>query len=204
MLGNALYKLNRVESHHQLSNPLHAGLESEILKCLKTLFNHAAGTNDAIEHNASMPAIAASLTSPQIVTRKMAAELLIFFVAREGPRGRNLVLGALDDLARSRKAPGRFDTWFKYWEEAIDGRGTMGSRVGASSAVRSLRGGEGAHLSANGDSSYGQLDAHLMEYAVRPVPRPHLPTRTDPTVFLRFTTSYSFRSSSTEGISPNE
>jgi hypothetical protein len=141
-------------------------MESEILKCLKTLFNHSDGARDAIEHNSSMSAIAASLTSPQIVTRRMATELLIFFSRRDAPKGRNLVLKALDDLTRSRGARGRFDVWFKYWEEAIDGRGISGSLVGASDAVRSLRGADGSSSDLNG-SPGSSLDSRLTDYAVR-------------------------------------
>lgn len=145
-------------------------MEAEVLKCLKTLFNHSDGAHDAIVNNSSMAAIAASLASPSIPTRKMAAELLMFFVGREKPKGFNLVFRALEDLAQSRKALSTFDVWFRYWEEAIDGRGKMGSAVGASEAVMSLRGSGARDMAmklANGSSSQmGILDTSLSEYAV--------------------------------------
>lgn len=147
-------------------------METEILKCLKTLFNHSDGAQDAIDNNSSMSPIAASLASPQIPTRKAATDLLMFFVGRDSPKGFNLVLKALDDLAHSRRALGRFDIWFKSWEEAIDGRGKMGSTVGASETVMSLKGPAAREatkefVNAQMNISMGYLDSQLSEYAVR-------------------------------------
>ncbi|KAL8279166.1 hypothetical protein RQP46_008422 [Phenoliferia psychrophenolica] len=140
VLGNALNKYNNPDSVRRFSKAHAETMEFELLKCLRTLFNHPAGTVDALENNASMSAIAASLASPEIPTRKHAAELLAFFVSRDPQTGANLVLKGIEDLSKARGMPGRFDVWFKYWEDAIDGRGKMGSAVGASDAVLSLRG----------------------------------------------------------------
>lgn len=151
-------------------------MEFELIKCLRTLFNHTDGTKDALEHNASMSAIAASLASPEIPTRRHVAELLTFFVDSKSNQGRNLVLKGLEDLSRSRGQLGRFDVWFKFWEEAIDGRGKMGSVVGASDAVLSLRGPasrEQMAKEANGQRlATSTLDAGIGEYGVRLPPRP--------------------------------
>lgn len=147
-------------------------MEFELIKCLRTLFNHSDGTRDALDNNASMSAIAASLASPEIPTRKHVAELLTFFVNRDPQKGGNLVLKGIEDLSKSRGMPGRFDVWFKYWEDAIDGRGKMGSTVGASDAVLSLRGAsarEAAAREANPISHTAHmtsLDSSIGEYGV--------------------------------------
>lgn len=118
-----------------------------------------------------MSAIVASLASPSIPTRKLATELLLFFAGRDSPKGSNLVLKGLDDLSVSRRSIGRFDVWFKSWEDAIDGRGKMGSAVGASDAVMSLRGpmereATRERVNANMNIKMGFLDSSLSEYAV--------------------------------------
>lgn len=171
MLGNALNNYNRPDAARRYPKALAATMEFEIIKCLRTLFNHSDGTRDALENNASMSAIAASLASPEIPTRKHVAELLTFFVDRDPRKGWNLVLRGIEDLSRSRGMPGRFDVWFKYWEDAIDGRGKMGSTVGASDAVLSLRGPasrEAAAKEANSvhTSHMTTLDSSIGEYGV--------------------------------------
>ncbi|KAK4699038.1 V-type H+-transporting ATPase subunit D, partial [Phenoliferia sp. Uapishka_3] len=169
VLGNALHNYNRPDTR-RVTKAQAATMEAELIKCLRTLFNHSDGARDALENNASMSAIAASLASPEIPTRKHVAELLAFFVSRDPQKGGNLVLKGIEDLSKSKGMPGRFDVWFQYWEAAIDGRGKMGSAVGASDAVLSLRGSaarEAAAREANPVSHMANmnfLDSSIGEY----------------------------------------
>ena len=173
MLANALSQLNKPDS--QKYNP---ALEGELIKCLRTLFNHADGAKDFVEHNSSVGAVTASLASADIPTRKSVVELLVFFIARGGQVGLNLVLKGLADFSNSRRLPSRFDGWFTYWEKAIDGRGRFGSAVGASDSVLSLRSAGATQLSrgltSGGHQGAGKLsplnldvmDSALSDFAV--------------------------------------
>lgn len=133
-------------------------MEAELIKCLRTLFNHTDGARDAIENNQSISPITASLAS-EISTRKSVVELLTFFVARDHVKGFNLVLKGLTDFSTSRRLPGQFDGWFFFWEAAIDGRGRFGSSVGASESVMSLRGASAKEMSKSLVNGHGQLTA---------------------------------------------
>lgn len=170
MLGNALHNINKPDTNRKVDT----AMEAELIKCLRTLFNHTDGAQDAIDNNTSISAITASLAS-EIPTRKSVIELLTFFVVRDPVKGTNLVLKGLADFSASRRLPGQFDGWLYFWEAAIDGRGKFGSSVGASEAVMSLRSPaskEAARLTANG---HGQLtsagvdikDTALADFAVR-------------------------------------
>lgn len=60
------------------------------------------------------------------------------------------VLAALDALSAANNETGRYDYWFKSFVATLEGRGRMGSLVGASEDVR----------------KHGGQDAGLNEYAV--------------------------------------
>lgn len=174
VLGNALHNINKPDAHRKPD----VGMEAELIKCLRTLFNHTDGARDAIDNNTSISAITASLAS-EIPTRKSVIELLTFFVARDRVKGFNLVLKGLDDFSSSRRLPGKFDGWFFFWEAAIDGRGRFGSSVGASETVLSLRGtgarealarglvNGGGHGERTSKAAADVKDQALADYAVR-------------------------------------
>jgi hypothetical protein len=174
VLGNALHNINKPDAHRKPD----VGMEAELIKSLRTLFNHTDGARDAIDNNTSISAITASLAS-EIPTRKSVIELLTFFVARDRTKGFNLVLKGLDDFSSSRRLPGKFDGWFFFWEAAIDGRGRFGSSVGASETVLSLRGtgarealarglvNGGGHGERTSKAAADVKDQALADYAVR-------------------------------------
>ncbi|WFD41493.1 hypothetical protein MPSI1_000122 [Malassezia psittaci] len=114
-------------------------LEYEVLKAFRSLFNSKPGAHDALQHPKCISGITQSLVSPQLSTRKQAADILLFLCHWEKPEGHRLVLQGMDDLCFARNLPGRFDGWFTALESAIDGRGRMGSLVGASDEVRRLQ-----------------------------------------------------------------
>ncbi|SMY28523.1 unnamed protein product [Zymoseptoria tritici ST99CH_1A5] len=154
-LTNALGKLNR----RQVSGPAPAtstterdlDREYDIVKCLKALMNNKYGADNALAHDNIVMALAASLTSPRLNTRKLVSELMTFLCHWADGQGHLKVLQALDHLKAQQGENGRFDSWMRIVEVTIDGRGKMGSLVGASDEVRS--GGIG-------------MENLLMEYAV--------------------------------------
>ena len=164
ILASALSAINRHDSMKRITDPNANALEQEILKALKNLFNGVAGAYDAVHNNTSIRAIVESLTSPSLPARSLAAHLLIFLLSRDGP---NLTLRGFDAVQASRKAIGRFDVWFQYLEEALDGRGKMGSVVGASDTVMSLRGANSRTTARSIANEPLDLDKKLGEYGVR-------------------------------------
>ncbi|KAF2859211.1 hypothetical protein K470DRAFT_219707 [Piedraia hortae CBS 480.64] len=125
--------------------------EYEIIKCLKSLMNNKYGADNALQHETIIVSLCASLTSPRLNTRKLVSELLTFLCHWAEGQGHVRVLQALDHLKAQQGEHGRFDAWMRMVEVTIDGRGKMGSLVGASDEVRS--GGIG-------------MENLLMEYAV--------------------------------------
>lgn len=69
------------------------------------------------------------------------------------PKGQEIVLKGLDKLSEHLGAFGRFDAWLKLLEATLDGRGRMGSLVGASEDVKRLGGS-------------GTPDSHLGDFAL--------------------------------------
>lgn len=125
--------------------------EYDIVKCLKALMNNKYGADDALKHQHCVNALVASLTSPRVTTRKLVSEVLTFLCHWERPHGHTKVLAAMDQVKGYQGETGRFDSWLRIVEVTIDGRGKLGSLVGASEEVRS--GGIG-------------MESLLMEYAL--------------------------------------
>ena len=156
-LANLLGKINK----RQQSGPAPLGSnanherdldrEYDIVKCLKSLMNNKYGADNALQHDKIIMALAASLISPRLNTRKLVSEVLTFLCHWADGQGHLKVLQALDYLKAQQGENGRFDAWMRIVEVTVDGRGKMGSLVGASDEVRS--GGIG-------------MENLLMEYAV--------------------------------------
>ena len=125
--------------------------EYDIVKCLKALMNNKHGADDALSHSQIIIALAASLTSPRLSTRKLVSEVLTFLCHWADGKGHFKVIQGMDHLKHSQGENGRFDAWMRIVEVTIDGRGKMGSMVGASDEYRG--GGIG-------------MENMLMEYAV--------------------------------------
>jgi len=111
--------------------------EYDIVKCLKALMNNKYGADDALQHQSCVAALTASLTSPRVTTRKLVSEVLTFLCHWDRPNGHAKVLAALDQIKNNQGETGRFDAWLRIVEVTIDGRGKLGSLVGASEEVRS-------------------------------------------------------------------
>ncbi|KAL1640505.1 hypothetical protein SLS58_006855 [Diplodia intermedia] len=125
--------------------------EYDIVKCLKALMNNKYGADNALSHPQIVTSLASSLVSPRLNTRKLVSEVLTFLCHWANGQGHEKVLQALDQLKAAQGENGRFDAWMRIVEVTVDGRGKMGSLVGASDEVRS------------GGIGFENL---LMEYAV--------------------------------------
>ncbi|KAL3957324.1 hypothetical protein ACCO45_007902 [Purpureocillium lilacinum] len=126
--------------------------EYDIVKCLKALMNNKFGADDALMQSKVLLALATSLTSSRITTRKLVSEILTFLCTwGENGEGHLKVIQALDEVKAQSGENGRFDSWMRLVEVTVDGRGKMGSLVGASEELRT--GGIG-------------MENLLMEYAV--------------------------------------
>jgi cytokinesis protein len=155
-LTNVLSKINRRQA--QGPAPVEGSTsekdldrEYDIVKCLKALMNNKFGADDALAHQPVIIALATSLISPRLTTRKLVSEVLTFLCHWADGQGHLKVLQAMDNVKSQQGENGRFDAWMRVVEVTVDGRGKMGSLVGASEEVRS--GGIG-------------MENLLMEYAV--------------------------------------
>lgn len=155
-LTNTLAKINRRQGQGPApasgtTSEKDLDREYDIIKCLKALMNNKYGADDALLHQQVVISLATSLISPRLTTRKLVSEVLTFLCHWAEGEGHLKVLQAMDFVKNQQGENGRFDAWMRIVEVTIDGRGKMGSLVGASEEVRS--GGIG-------------MENLLMEYAV--------------------------------------
>ncbi|KAL9007670.1 MAG: hypothetical protein Q9173_007113, partial [Seirophora scorigena] len=155
-LTNVLAKINRKQKQGPApasgtTSDKDLDREYDIVKCLKALMNNKYGADDALVHQQVIVSLATSLISPRLTTRKLVSEVLTFLCHWAEGEGHLKVLQAMDYVKMQQGENGRFDAWMRIVEVTIDGRGKMGSLVGASEEVRS--GGIG-------------MENLLMEYAV--------------------------------------
>ncbi|RUS13391.1 armadillo-type protein [Endogone sp. FLAS-F59071] len=129
-------------------------MEVEIIKCFKSLLNNRWGAREALANPQCIYNLTFSITSPPYQTRKLICEVLTFLCWCEVPIGHSLVLKGMDMLREHRRDFGRFDAWLRLLEHTLDGRGKMGSMVGASLEYKQM-------------AAAGTADNHLMEYTVR-------------------------------------
>ncbi|KAK1760717.1 hypothetical protein QBC47DRAFT_12669 [Echria macrotheca] len=154
-LTNVLLKINRKTAFGPAPDTgkgdKNLDKEYDIVKCLKALMNNKFGADDALAHQQVIVALATSLISPRLTTRKLVSEVLTFLCHWADGKGHVKVIEAMDVVKNQQGENGRFDAWMRLVEVTVDGRGKMGSLVGASEEVRS--GGIG-------------MENLLMEYAV--------------------------------------
>ena len=157
-LVTLLLKINRKTAYGPAAPPESAkpdknlDREYDIIKCLKALMNNKFGADDALVNQKVLTALATSLTSTRLTTRKLVSDILTFLCSwGENGDGHLKVITALDEVKAQSGENGRFDAWMRLVEVTMDGRGKMGSMVGASEELRT--GGIG-------------MENLLMEYAV--------------------------------------
>ncbi|KJZ71874.1 Cytokinesis protein sepA [Hirsutella minnesotensis 3608] len=155
-LVTLLLKINRKTAmpppSDNLSSERKLDREYDIVKCLKALMNNKFGADDALMQQKVLLALATCLISSRLTTRKLVSEILTFLCTwGENGEGHLKVIQALDEVKAQSGENGRFDAWMRLVEVTVDGRGKMGSLVGASEELRT--GGIG-------------MENLLMEYAV--------------------------------------
>ncbi|KAL9104364.1 MAG: hypothetical protein Q9163_000664 [Psora crenata] len=141
-LTNVLAKINRRQGQGPApasgtTSDRDLDREYDIIKCLKALMNNKYGADDALTHQQVVVSLATSLISPRLNTRKLVSEVLTFLCHWAEGEGHLKVLQAMDQVKNHQGENGRFDAWMRIVEVTIDGRGKMGSRVGASDELRS-------------------------------------------------------------------
>lgn len=158
--------------------------EFNTLKALKCMMNQKLGAERVrADVKTYVNAIAGSLLSPRILTRKIAAESLTFMIAYHLQNGSDAhakyhkILQALDSVTKRpyyefeaqgagkrtlvRRPPApesykRFELWLRMVEKTLDGKGKyMNSLVGASDELKLAHAG-----------STGNLENHLLEYCL--------------------------------------
>lgn len=126
-------------------------MEYEILKCLRSIFNNVEAAEESLKHHLIVTQVASSLNSPHIPSRRLVLELLTFITYWHDGEAHSLVVAGLEAVSTSNnEGQGPYDYWFKSLEQALTGRGKMGSLVGASDEVKKSAG----------------MEQNLNEYAV--------------------------------------
>ncbi|KAK4042894.1 cytokinesis protein sepA [Parachaetomium inaequale] len=140
-LTNVLLKINRKTAMgpalDSATGDKNLDREYDIAKCLKALMNNKFGADDALAHQQVLVALATSLISPRLTTRKLVSEVMTFLCHWSEGKGHLKVIEGMDVAKHQQGENGRFDAWMRLVEVTIDGRGKMGSLVGASEEVRS-------------------------------------------------------------------
>lgn len=135
-----------------LNNKVHFKFLGFTLSFKQRIFFYAQdAANEALTHPSIVTQMASSLTSPHLPTRKSLLDLLCFLTYWNDGEAHGLVLAALESLSTSQnESGGCYDSWFKFLEHSLSGRGMMGSLVGASEEIKRT----------------GGIDSSLNEYAV--------------------------------------
>lgn len=96
--------------------------------------------DDACDKPIIIMAIACCLSSPYLPSRKIAVDILLFMLHWKAPIGYQAVLQSFSTyqsmLGGGDPGAGRYTTWLKVLSETLDGRGRMGSLVGASKEMK--------------------------------------------------------------------
>lgn len=93
-------------------------------------------------HNVIANHVATTLCSPNIASRKVAVEILLFIARVQDFSYVHITLAALESLSAENNEMGPYEYWFKSLESTLQGRGKMGSLVGASEEIRKNVGAE--------------------------------------------------------------
>ncbi|KAI9473530.1 MAG: hypothetical protein EXX96DRAFT_578379 [Benjaminiella poitrasii] len=113
-------------------------LELEIIKCLRNLFNNYYGIQQVISDPAYIITLTQSILSPSLPIQRLVCDALTFMCYFEQPKGHGMVIQGMDTVKKTTKHYGRFDAWLKKFNMILEGRGKMGTIVGASMDVRQI------------------------------------------------------------------
>lgn len=91
------------------------------------------------------------MNTPNLATKKLILDLLVFYIYFSHGDALGLVIQGLENLTNeNHEHGGCYVYWFKSLEQTLSGRGRMGTTVGASEEVKRL----------------GQLDGSLSDFVV--------------------------------------
>ncbi|CCH45782.1 hypothetical protein BN7_5368 [Wickerhamomyces ciferrii] len=133
--------------------------EISIIRCLRTIINNQRGADYALDSKVIVPAITGALISTRLATRRLVTDMLSFLAHFKSPEGYEQVLKALNSIppdnihfqaksldkrnsiisqpGTSQSGLKRFEQWLRVVEQTLEGRGKMGSMVGASEELKS-------------------------------------------------------------------
>lgn len=137
------YALDKNSSLHSRREEL--GTEQEIVKCITYILNHKVGiialchcflptdrrcdkqsaTDIALSYNANIMVthIASALNTPQLPTRRLILDILVFLVYCHDGRIYSLVITALETLSEDNgETGGCYAFWFKSLQSALSGK----------------------------------------------------------------------------------
>ncbi|KAI8067755.1 hypothetical protein BC940DRAFT_300394 [Gongronella butleri] len=151
VLIQSLASINRQKDR---SNKKTVDIEIEIIKCIKALINTKLGGKEMAEHPTYIHTVVFSLVCPHWPTRKLVCEILAFYcyMTRDTPRHEQVLQG-FEHVKQHNRDMGLFDAWLHSFDATLNGRGQMGSLVGA-------------HADWKRMGVYNAPDKHLMEYAL--------------------------------------
>lgn len=134
--------------------------EYELVKCLRSLYNVENAAKGTMHNFKIIDTLARSLMSQKVGTRRIVTECLAYVVNVRGP---DLVLQSFDHnmLSSGQIVANRFSRWIRSITAMLQGRGVMGSHVGASQSYR--MGGFSAESSL---IEYGQASLLLVNQLV--------------------------------------
>lgn len=137
----------------QINRKTEGALEREyvIVKCIKALVNLKDGADHALQVQKTVPTILGCLFSQHLATRKLATDVLVFLAHWQSPVGQKQVVSAFEKLKTQSGEFNKFESWLRVVENTLEGRGTLGSMVGASDEIKT--GGPG-------------VESLLMDYAL--------------------------------------
>ena len=133
------------------SSPTSSIFQSDLTSCFVQ-----GAADDALAHANFVTQVASALNSPSLFTKKVILDILVFIVYSDNGRAHELIVEGLKCLSQDNHEPGGcYAYWFKSFEQALIGRGKMGTLVGASEEVK----------------RHGGADSSLNEYTVSTITR---------------------------------
>ncbi|KAI6038969.1 hypothetical protein EDC04DRAFT_3112644 [Pisolithus marmoratus] len=143
VLAQALTQISRKKDNR---NATDIALEHEIAKCLKVIFNNNVRVREAVKSPNIVTQIISSLNSPSLSTRRTITEVILSIVHCSEDSLEHVINGfkSLSESQSNGQPAGCYEYWFGSLRTAIQGRGKMGSLVGASDEIRKTGGSDTA------------------------------------------------------------
>ena len=143
--------------------------EYELVKCFRSLYNVEKAAAETLHNFKIIDSLCRSLFSRRLATRRSVTESLTYVVHKGNT---NMVLQAFDNSLNDSKFQTRFGPWIRAIRQMFEGRGIMGSLVGASHEFKA------SGVSAeNALIDYGQTTLIFMNQILSPRNNPDIERR---------------------------